>query len=478
MSTQLRKGAHTPELLAALTCLSIAAWGCNAGPHDKAMTPPSSVPDAGAVGAGGDAGGDATVSAPTVQSFEVDVIMTWASFGNPDVSPDLFPTRQRFTVTLDLRTPGSETLIIGGRGLSAAVPVSVDPSGKVAFVNDDPALQDQQMTSLEVAFDPPGQTGCAGIDAASYTSLDLQISGERLMGHAYGFARYSGGDYVGRRTFGATLSGTRDVSGPSLSPSLAPEITADPFDGFFIGFNEALPTGVQARLIDGVTSYPLQPSPATFPSIFSPRDTLMPFGRRLGFQLDSPLRDLAGNTAVAPRLVVVTPDLAGPFAGFEGSIAANVSGRTRIVDDKVIPALAGKHGLVMDAGPYSESLAAFPGGRFTARLPIPAGASTIVVGVRTLAPAGGGYPPVQARAGTIGGAVDQWSFDLLFLDESAAVPSGFADFPWLGPATTQRHPLPPGTKNEVVLDLSTRVGGCGGLIPPLGAVVIQSITVE
>jgi hypothetical protein len=463
--------------LPALTCLALAACGCNAS-GAKAM-PPGPTADGGDGGtAVADGGGAfvAVVPTPAIHSFEVDAILAWASFGNP-VSSDLFPTRQHFTVTLDLRTPGGETLIIGRGGLSAAVPVSIGASGAVSYLNDNPDLLDQRLTTFQMAFSPPGPKGCANVSMASFTDMDLQISADRIMGHANGFAQYSGGDYVGTRNFTTTLSGTRDVSGPFLSPALAPEIAADPFEGFSIDFNEALPNGAQARLVDGAASYPLQPSPATFPSRFSPGQMLMPFGRRLGFEVDAPLRDLAGNTAVAPRLVVVTSALAGPFGGFEGALAANVSGQARIVDAKVIPALAGKHGLLMDAGQYSDALAAFPGGRFTARLAVPGGASAIVIGLRTLAPAGGGHPPLQARIGAVGGTAREWYPDLLFLDETAAVQSGLPDFPLLGPAITQRHPLPPGTKNEVVIDLSSREAGCG-LLPPLGAVLIESVTVE
>jgi hypothetical protein len=63
------------------------------------------------------------------------------------------------------------------------------------------------------------------------------------------------------------------------------------------------------------------------------------------------------------------------------------------------------------------------------------------------------------------------------LTATSTVPSGFSEYPLLGAETTFRHPIPPGITEELVLDLSSRVEGCGALLTR-GASLIESIGIE
>lgn len=443
--------------------LDAARPAADAGtPIDSSTVDGASVPDDGGSG---------------LQSFEVDVDFSWAPFSD-DVGAKSFPSRQHFTLTVDSPSGRAGKLVIGGRGITAVVATYADSSGEISFADSDPKLLDQRRTTLQVGLPPSPANRCMRVDSTFYSLMDLRPSGDGISGTAQGFATYSDGDAVGARAFSATVVGTRDRKGPALASAVTREIAADPFDGVAIDFDEALPNDPRATLRDSSGAFALHPAPDEYPSRFTTYPTLLPFGRQLLFQVDGALGDLAGNTGSPPDLTVVTPNLAGPFTGFEGAVAANLAGRARIVDDKVVPVLSGRRGLLMDSGAFSQALGVFPGGRFTARLAVPDGASTLVITARGLAPQQGGYPWLIVRSAAVGGIIDSWNVGQSFIDANSSVPSGVPDFPLLGAATTTRHPLPASVGGEVVVDLSSQVGGCNGLGPPLGASLIESILVE
>ena len=390
-------------------------------------------------------------------SFNVDATLSWTGqdFGIPGPWPGSLP----FTLTLAPGTAGQQQLIAGGNGDAAVVPVTF-AGGKISYRNTDPALLDQRQTTLRLGLPTTDRPSCNGVTDVSFSQMDLQISGDKATGQAQGFVGFQDGDALGTRAFTAAITGAADRTAPAPDRPQAAEVAVHPFDGVTIDFPEALPMTSTARLVDGTTSYPLTAMPVDYPSRFIAGATLLPFGRRLRLETDS-LHDLAGNVATASALTVVTPDLPGPFVGFEGAAAA-VIGQARIVDDTVIPALAGKHALLL------------AGGRFTARLTVPAGATTLVIGARALVAADGGGPWLRTRLGVVGGTIAEVPTEITWA--TGATPSGLAAFPQMFPPTQFRNALPAGA-TEVVVDLRSDVPGCGAFLPP-GASLIDSLTVE
>ncbi|HVR63650.1 MAG TPA: hypothetical protein VMU50_17235 [Polyangia bacterium] len=421
-------------------------------------------------GAGCGQNGSAPPVAPAaLRSFEVEATFDWQP-RSPGDAPNNLPGAQRFTLTLDSRTPGQENVIVGGYGLVAVVPVTADASGHVAYRNQDSGLLDQQRTTLQVALPPLPASPCYGAINVSYGALDLDISAAGVTGVGSGFAEYVDGDALGTVGFVASFTGGVDTRGPTPSLPGASPINFHPMDAMTIDVSEALAADASLALGDGTASFPMDAAPKDFPSRFTTQSKLLPFGRR--WQLvTAGFRDLAGNVAASPALEVVTPDLPGPFAGFATTPpAALMSGHVRVADRASIPALGDGRALVFDTSETDWS-----GGRFTARLPLPAGATEVVMRARSLSGDNISSPWLTASLAVSGGAITANSVEL-FHGSDVNTPSGVADLPEISPAYDYPLPLPAGASGEVIVDLSSLSGSnCGPILRP-GISVIDAIT--
>jgi hypothetical protein len=450
-----------------LTALLVAGCG-----DDKTL-PPTAL-DAGSADAG--APTDATGSL-TAQAFEVVIDLTYTS--DPTGVPEaVFPRQVTVSMFLD-QDAGRPRLRVGGQGLLSEVTLAHGTRTRFSFQDTNPAGLDANVTALQIRLPRGTDSGCQFVHAINLTDLAFDTTGDTLLGQAMGFATYVDGDSIGSRRFSAQLRGTPDRA---LMAASATSGDVNPFDVVTFTFAEAL-ANVRAELRGPTTTIPLVNVPAALPSVFVLYQTLLPFAQTLTFTAIPALVDLGGNRASPTITVTTLPEPPALVAdGFESAaaidtITAIVSGDVAVITSAQVPGISGAKALMVGPGAWIAEKSEFSGGRFTAKLLVPAGATAATrlrANFHFLSDAMGSSGAVVIRLAAPGGEIVEMQGPTAGF---ATVPTALPRFPQRSPLVPFEAPLPVGTTDVVYLDVQNFARGCGNFLPP-GALVIDDLRVE
>jgi hypothetical protein len=168
--------------------------------------------------------------------------------------------------------------------------------------------------------------------------------------------------------------------------------------------------------------------------------------------------------------------------GFESaatidSINAIVVGDVALITSAQVPGITAAKALMVGPGAWITEKAESAGGRFTAKLLVPAGA-TATTRVRAnfhfLSDAAGSGSAITIRLAAPGGEIVELQGPTAAFE---TVPTTLPRFPQRSPATRFEAPLPAGTKDVVYLDIENLARGCGPFLPP-GALVIDDLRID
>jgi len=313
-----------------------------------------------------------------------------------------------------------------------------------------------------------------------YEELELRPAapaaepGTDLVGTVMGRAERVEGDALVSATFSGELLASLDRSPPRLLLNQL-EGPRHPLDGVVVRASEPLPARTELALhADGQNAVPLDASPNDGERALWKGVRLMGFGRRYQVAPSEPLFDLAGNPA-DPTEWPTFETIADPGVlaedGFEAELNALVQAPAALVSEGELPPLAGQRSLLL---PPARAFRAE--GRFTARLAVTPGDGVVHVLIRMVARgpmigsyvgrirlAAPGHPPTEHDpfSGPVG-------------------PPAVLEIPdaglWLSAPITLRLPLPPGTTDEVVLDIAPLV--VCGLAGRSSGLLLDEIRVE
>jgi hypothetical protein len=469
--------------VASFTALLFTACGSDG-------TAPPSLLDAGrdsSDGEAADAGSDSQDGASAdaapaatgfpAQAFEVviDLLYPINQTGVPEAA---FPRQLTVSMLLD-EDAGRPRLRVGGQGILSTVTLAHGGGTGFSYQETSAAELDAHRTSLQIRV--PHGAGCQSVGAINITNLTFDRigdgrGGDTLLGLAMGFATYEDGDAVGTRRFSAELHGTPDRA---LTVAATASKDANPFDPVTFGFAEALATK-SAELRGPTTTVPLHNQPAASPSSFSSFPHLLPFSQTLTFAAVPALMDLGGNSSSAALTVTTLPDPAAFVAdGFESAtttaaVSAIVAGDVAVITSAQVPGISGGKALLIGPGVWIDARAESSGGRLTAKLAVPAGATRLRANFFFLSDAMGSLGAITIRLAPPDGEIVELQGPTETLETTA---SNVPRFPRRGPLTMFEAPLPARTRDVVYVDIQNVLRGCGALLPA-GALVIDDLRVE
>ena len=411
----------------------------------------------GKSGAANPDGGDGSLTVPDApvagrRSFDMIAVLT------PDGSTAL-PPNNRFTLVLDA---DARLAIVGGNGRGAVVGVTSN-DGRT-FRSTGP---------FSVGGD--GDT-CSGTEEIRYDSLEVTLAGGSLTGSASGAATVSCGDCLFFVQFGATLTGTTDVTPPQLRGAAFQAST--PFDPVALIASEPLPVGVTARLIaDDGAAIELVPSivDGEIPLVvgFTKPDVVLRAGQGYAVPPEG-LVDFAGQTdraGPALRLVSFADAPAVAEDGFEAATGSVLGGALVMTAGGLLPPIAGNTSLYV-GNPGAPGLDTTTGRSLAVRLPRQAGDAKLRFSYRhvsTFAQLGfsgsvhvgseGASPGTPTYALGSGTAVTE-------MITIAGKPA------YTSPAATAELTLPADAKDEVLVVIAGVSSFCGrGLIGAAGLLI-------
>jgi hypothetical protein len=351
-------------LVLACTYLCCLQVGCG---RENLSTKPDGGPDTGQLDPGPDGplvvlpdGGTDTspTTAPTLYAMSATLVTN--DGGIPGSLP--WPATHEFSVLIDW---GANTATTGGNGL--AKQVALVQSGASDWSTKEP-----------LNF----QLGLYGIPDLTYSNLTFQRGNDGCTATASGTSEQAQGDVIYTRGFSATMTGVVDRSGPQLAIFPTGDLHPLSFSGVIA--NEVLPIGTTAALDATGATLALTALPsdsAVGVSGFSLPGTSLAFpSKALAFATTYSLRvlpqavDLAGNRATGLPSFSTLPD-PGLFAqdGFEGPVNAYMDGPVVSADSTSLPIPAGSKALAIRPPGLSSVCKA----RFTVRMAVPAGATTV-----------------------------------------------------------------------------------------------------
>jgi hypothetical protein len=388
---------------------------------------------------------------------------------NMPTPPSGYPTEHQFTVTLDL---AAGTLRTGAAGRAS----------KVALVGGSSGWQTQ--AAIELSMSSAAGTSYQSI---SYDEIFLQTTTDGCSGTASGSVAVAITDEIYKGSFTAVLTGTLDRQSPQIISSPRDPVAIHPLDSVRLDSFELLPAATQVRLqaaqgaavplaglptdgADGVSGFILGPQ-------------ALAFGETYQTIAQSGLADLAGNQA-APESLPTFTTLADPglFAqdGFEGTVAAYLSGSVGPVDSSKAPVPTGSRALLIPGPGWSGN----PGcqGRFSARMAVSPGATTVKARFRTIRMLGVMASPFfgTLQIGVPNGNLATYTATPSANAVASSQPDPAGPLPGsstygYGPLMEWSFPLPAGSKDEIIFDLFPR---CGQPFSPSDGLLLDDLRVE
>jgi hypothetical protein len=481
-----------PVLLGLLGAISLAALGCgndaqppkDAGgdvrPQDGApdRAPDSVVDQAGDRapdqagdgldgrdggpdgGDGGDTrdGGDAGVLT-AVQSFTVTALISLTPrAGMPTGGPPVPPITQDLVLRLD---PVARQLIVAPTGNAVKVDLRARSGGGF-----------ETAASFPLGFAVPSSCGGSGtVDA-----LRLDVSPEQLTAQGQGQATVVYGDVAVSYDVTISMTGLRDVVGPTLGPD---RTGVDPLADLYLSASEPLAATAAARLVLGSERQELMVDRAAgLPVRFQRRGgPALRYGTTYQVEVDG-WRDLADNAGRAlPSIATLPPPDLALEDGFES--AGTSLGGAKVVESPTYPAISGKKSVLITPAYFTG----WPSLRFTARLARMANDKVVRVTLRPVLPydSTAGTYGIVLRIAVPGGAIVESKLpaaETVTTRLEAMQPERGALF--LGAARTVEIPLPPAAESaqEIVFDLLTQSTGSCGLVAPTTGYLIDDLRID
>lgn len=381
---------------------------------------------------------------------------------------DDFPTEQRFTLRLETVPDGLRG--IAGRAGNVAE-ILLTGRGDGTYVFDDPSY-----SGVGLPIDLP-RGDCIGVYGSydvRYEHIELRLEQRgtppviRVVGLASGAVNSNGAVEGFFSPFVATFEGSLDTTPPSYRTNVHAE-EHHVLDGLVISASEPLPRST-AVMLDGVGALvPEAGDGSSAVARFStPPAAVLPWSSPLSLTFAPSLTDLAGNAASAPSealpRTIADPGMMSTD-GFESELHAWSSGDVRVV----APGDGGPEPITGDGSLYvgRGDSTGRGGGRFTARIPVPAGATRLRARFRTLGwfgVFGFGFLVYAPNVGAV---------------ERVQLPipaSGGAPFPTQSEVVELDVPLPDGSEGEILIDIDNRMR-CGPPLPQ-AALLIDDLRAE
>ena len=499
MTTNQRTGGRLPTLLYLALGLGVGDLGCTKsntsdamigsdGSVDRGDLPSPAGADGGAdlgVDVGKDVGADAGVDvgvdvgstgldggdgglprAPTVCAITATLTPLY-----PDAGSAAMPAKHKFTLAIDW---AANTATTGSGGTAQ----------QVALVESNGMWTTQATLSLSLSLALSGNSGWDR-PRVTYKALKIRPTADGCEGEGSGDYLWNSSDMLFDFAFTATLTGVDDKEGPTLSVFPAVTTNVHPLALSGVAANELLPVATTARWVAaagvGVDMGVLPVDGSLGVSGFSFANRALSFGTTYHLELVPAARDLAGNSTSDLPSVTTLAD-PGMFAkdGFEGVLNAYLGGLVKIVDDTALPIPGGHKALRFAPTTLSVGVDWSCQDRFTARLAVPAGATTVKLSYLEYWPKTGNYTPIYAfmHVAVPNGAVVEYSvgagtITTLPSPWAGALP-GSADFTY-GELKQLELPVPMGTGSEVIFDIDRE---CSEPSLPGHGLIVDDLRVE
>ena len=390
--------------------------------------------EGGSAGSGGDAGvvgGDA---------FDMQGQLTLK--GTPRAE---FSNCDKFTFTLGLSESNGQLLAITGRdGEASVITLEQDAQGRLT--------SGSQMLSLNAS------SACASTHV-KVSGLVLTREAHQLVGTASGSVEFSGGDYYVSNDIDLQLTGTPDITPPTLQVPTAP---LNPLDYVRLVVSEPLASA--NIMLEGTPSVPFAGAKPEAGLIALTTAAVLPFSAT--WTLSGAGKDFAGLDLQVGQTLKTDED-PGLFAqdGFEGPLHAKLAGAAALLDaTTTIKAPAGNQALLVK-----------PGSSATLHLQRQADQKTLaftIIALSSVDTPGFAASQESAMVGVIGGT------------QRLAVPWTAADGAATGDASWPLASAPFSAKvtlsdvgNDVVVRFAPWT--CpGGVCPPQAALLIDDLRIE
>jgi hypothetical protein len=408
---------------------------------------------------------------------EVGTLRSYVLTAKLSVEPNVpmpesgYPTEHQFTVTLDL---AAGTLRTGAAGRAS----------KVALVGGSSGWQTQAAVELSMV-----SAAGTSFQSISYDQIFLQITTDGCSGTASGSVAVAITDEIYKGIFTAVLTGTIDRQSPQLISSPRDPVAIHPLDSVRLDSSELLPAASQVRLQtaqgSSVTLAALPADGADGVSGFVLGAQALAFGKTYQTIVQPGFADLAGNQAAPDSLPTFTTLVdPGLFAqdGFEGTVAAYLSGSVGPMDSSKAPVPTGLRALLIPGLGWQRLVNDGCEGRFTARMAVSLGATTVKARFRTIRVLGLMASPffgtlqLGVPNGTLVTYVAMPSTDAVASsqpDPAGPLP-GSSTYSY-GPLMEWSFPLPAGSKDEILFDLFPR---CGEPFTPSDGLLLDDLRVE
>jgi hypothetical protein len=505
MTTNQRTGGRLPTLLCLALGLGVGDLGCtksktldamvgNDGSVDKGDLPSPGGADGGldlGVDVGKDVGKDGGVDISV--DIGVDIRSTGLDGGDgglpraptlcaitatltpvyPDAGPTAMPAEHKFTLVIDW---AANTATTGSGGTAQ----------QVALVESNGIWTTQATLSLSLSLSL-ALSGNSGLDRprVTYKAIKIRPTADGCEGEGSGDYLWNSSDMLFDFAFTATLTGVGDKEGPTLAVIPAAATNVHPLALSGVAANELLPVATIARWVAAVgvavdmAALPVDGSLGV--SGFSFANRAFAFGTTYHLEFLPDARDVAGNsTSDLPSITTLADP--GMFAmdGFEGALNAYVGGQVKIVDHTALPIPGGHKALRFAPTTFSVGVDWSCQDRFTARLAVPSGATTVKLSYLEYWPKTGNYTPIWAsmHVAVPNGAVVEYSvgagtITTLPSPWTGALP-GSADFTY-GELKQLELPVPVGAASEVMFDLDRE---CSEPSSPGHGLIVDDLRVE
>ena len=416
----------------------------------------------GKSGAANPDGGDGSLTvpdAPVAGRRSFDMIAVLSGDGSTNLPPN-----NRFTMVLDV---DARLAIVGGNGRGAVVGVTS---------NDGRTFR--SAGTFEVGGDA---SPCSGTTGVKYDNFEVTIANGSLTGTANGSASISCGDCIFFVPFGATLTGTVDVTPPRLLGSGFTPST--PFDSLGLVVSEPLPVGATARLVaDDGAAIDLVPTivDGIEPLVvgFTKREIVLRAGQGYAVPLDG-LVDFAGQADLTgPPLRLVSFPAAPTVVedGFE-SATGSVLGGAMVMTAGALPAIAGNTSLYI-GGKGAPGLDSSIGRSLTVRLAREPSDTKLRFSYRAVTVQAQGGFSGMLRVGSEGAASGSPVFNFASAVTSQTITVG-GQTAYASPVAVVETALPSDAVDEVLLVIAPLNFGCGpALINNSGGLLIDDLRLE
>ena len=357
--------------------------------------------------------------------------------------PFMPPAEDRFTIYVD---DAAKHLIASRTGAVAKVAIKATSRGW------------QAGDTFGLRTPSSAHKPCEGVVSMTYSRFEFAIDGDRMTGTVEGAADYESGDAVTSLPFHGTFTGAPDREPPVLSVESVPP---HPADIMVIVASEALPPGTVADLVrsDGIRQ-----RLGTYAERGEPIVSFLTggLGARTGYHLElgPALVDYAGNRGDLTKLPAVdTRPVPLVSGGFEGDPLPLLDGPAAVVGGERFPPIAGQRSLL-----FPSNTAGGPA-RASMRVKVTPGQTVIHATVRTLSMMGfpGNQPQMKAVA-------PDGSSTPAKLGQPQPPFTPVAGGFMLGSPQTLEFEMPPGAKDEVMIDIRTGLD-CGVVAPTLGLLI-------